>query len=141
VSLSGKEAIKKVLRNIRNKKDEIAWEKYDENHPLTKIMGLKDFEMLIDRPEPKEIPEGQLTSLISKLSKKANGNIDDPITSPLLVDGDDVVCDFGLILTDCSMPFMDGYECSKIINQIFKEVRLAEAPPILAITGHVELEY
>ena len=41
------------------------------------------------------------------------------------------------------MPFMDGYECTKIIHQILEENELPkeERPAILAVTGHVELEY
>ena len=44
-----------------------------------------------------------------------------------------------LILTDCSMPFMDGYQASKRI----KELNLPTGFPlkIVAITGHVEPAY
>ena len=34
-------------------------------------------------------------------------------------------CDYGLILTDCSMPFMDGYECSKEMIKIFRMYGIA----------------
>ena len=44
-----------------------------------------------------------------------------------------------LILTDCSMPFMDGYQASKRI----KALNLPTGFPlkIVAITGHVEPAY
>jgi len=42
------------------------------------------------------------------------------------------------------MPFMDGYQCSKIMRRILREAGLdsyEKRPRILAITGHVEVEY
>lgn len=51
---------------------------------------------------------------------------------------------YSLILTDCSMPFMDGYEASKLIRLLIKEARNEEEVDklkIVAITGHVEPEY
>ena len=44
-----------------------------------------------------------------------------------------------LILTDCSMPHMDGYESSKIIRSLLP--RHLYDIKIHAITGHVEQEY
>lgn len=53
------------------------------------------------------------------------------------------VCDYDLILTDCSMPFIDGYEtCKQIINNLRdKGISEEMMPKIVAITGHVETEY
>ena len=48
-----------------------------------------------------------------------------------------------MILTDCSMPFMDGYDCARHIIKILNQARIPEEerPQILAVTGHVESEY
>ena len=48
-----------------------------------------------------------------------------------------------MIFTDCSMPFMDGYECTKHMIGIFNRAMIpdSERPLILAVTGHVESEY
>ena len=59
---------------------------------------------------------------------------------------------YSLILTDCSMPFMDGYEASKRMRQLLQEClkqeqggqdseRVDDRMRIIAITGHVEPEY
>jgi two-component system, NarL family, sensor histidine kinase BarA len=47
---------------------------------------------------------------------------------------------YSLILTDCMMPFMDGYEAVKRVRNILKTHN--EKPVlIIAVTGHVEKEY
>ena len=54
------------------------------------------------------------------------------------------ICHYGLIFTDCSMPFMDGYECCEKMNKILDEANILdkdERPLIVAVTGHVESEY
>lgn len=50
---------------------------------------------------------------------------------------------FSLILMDCSMPFLDGYEATKIIRNLFFGIDITREsqPKIVAITGHVEKEY
>jgi CheY-like chemotaxis protein len=50
---------------------------------------------------------------------------------------------FSLILMDCNMPFLDGYEATKQIRAIYTEncIDVEEQPKIIAITGHVENEY
>jgi len=50
-------------------------------------------------------------------------------------------CDYAVIFTDCSMPFMDGYECCQKIHKIMDENFILDKPKILAVTGHVESEY
>ena len=44
---------------------------------------------------------------------------------------------------DCNMPFLDGYEATKIIRKLFLAVDIPREhqPIIVAITGHVESEY
>ena len=41
---------------------------------------------------------------------------------------------------DCQMPFMDGYEATKLIRQFLHEQN-AKQPIISAVTGHSEPEY
>ena len=41
-----------------------------------------------------------------------------------------------LILMDCEMPEIDGYEATRIIRQ-FEQANSLQAKPILAITAHV----
>ena len=47
---------------------------------------------------------------------------------------------YSLILTDCSMPIMDGYEASMRIRKIYDRMNLAQ-PFIVACTGHTEELY
>ncbi len=51
---------------------------------------------------------------------------------------------FSLILIDCNMPFMDGFEATSLIRQFFWNefsVPLEKQPTIVALTGHVEPMY
>ena len=47
---------------------------------------------------------------------------------------------YSLILTDCMMPFMDGYEAVKRVRNILKDHNRSPVF-IIAVTGHVEKEY
>ena len=47
---------------------------------------------------------------------------------------------YDLIMMDCNMPFMDGYEASNKIRRYLQELNLGQ-PVILAVTGHTEEEY
>lgn len=44
---------------------------------------------------------------------------------------------YGLILTDISMPIMDGYEEASEIRSFYREKRVTQ-PMIVACTGHIE---
>ena len=44
---------------------------------------------------------------------------------------------FKLILMDCNMPFMDGYDCADAIRKLLYEKSI-EQPIIVAVTGHTE---
>ena len=46
---------------------------------------------------------------------------------------------YSLILTDCSMPIMDGYEAVKQIRDLLQNQD--ERIKIIAVRGHVEAEY
>ena len=47
---------------------------------------------------------------------------------------------YGLIITDISMPVMDGYEVSKEIRHLYESNGITQ-PKIVACTGHVEEDY
>jgi CheY-like chemotaxis protein len=44
---------------------------------------------------------------------------------------------------DCNMPFLDGYEATKQIRRLWKNIGIKREfqPRIVAVTGHVEEEY
>ena len=44
---------------------------------------------------------------------------------------------YGLVITDCSMPGMNGYELSSKIRKFYQQSKLPQ-PYIVACTGHTE---
>ena len=46
-------------------------------------------------------------------------------------------CSYNLILIDCNMPFMDGYDATRYIREFLYHHDL-EQPIIVAVTGHVD---
>jgi len=58
-----------------------------------------------------------------------------------IMSGEKLLCDYELILTDCSMPFMDGYECCRRMSEILEQAGVDTRPSVVAVTGHVESEY
>lgn len=50
---------------------------------------------------------------------------------------------YGLIITDCSMPILDGYEECEQIRALLADLSPSARPQlqIIAVTGHVEKEF
>ena len=50
---------------------------------------------------------------------------------------------YGLILMDCNMPFLDGFEATKRIRSLFTNqgIERNRQPKIIAVTGHAEEQY
>ena len=49
-------------------------------------------------------------------------------------------CNFKLILMDCNMPVMDGYEATRCIRKFLHQEGIPQ-PIIVAVTGHSEQSY
>ena len=49
-------------------------------------------------------------------------------------------CGYEVILMDCNMPFMDGYEATVCIREYLLNLGL-DQPIIAAVTGHTEQQY
>mmetsp|Transcript_30626 Transcript_30626/g.47000 ORF Transcript_30626/g.47000 Transcript_30626/m.47000 type:complete len:122 (-) Transcript_30626:141-506(-) len=91
----------------------------------------------------KSSEEEMLTELLIDAAKTGT-EVDRKYISPKYDLREVNVCDYGLILTDCSMPFMDGYECTKCMRTLLRATgisNLEDQPRIVAITGHFEPEY
>ena len=50
---------------------------------------------------------------------------------------------YKLIIMDCNMPFMDGYDATKNIRKLWTQqgIQTEKQPTVIAVTGHVEEEY
>ena len=100
--------------------------------------------ILVVDDEPFNVISMQLS--LSRLGIKGLGSLVDRAYNGLeglnkvresLKDGQHV---YGLIITDISMPVMDGYEASQEIRDFYRECN-APQPMIIACTGHIEEEF
>ena len=50
---------------------------------------------------------------------------------------------YAIIMMDCNMPFMDGYDATKNIKKMYRSPDFDNSlePQIFGVTGHVEKEY
>ena len=89
---------------------------------MMKVLGFNDYEKYVDRCYNGE-------ESVAKFKKAVDEGEPDR---------------YPLIITDCNMPFLDGYQASIKIRHIYKEAVLdieGEGPEIIAVTGHVEPVY
>ena len=51
--------------------------------------------------------------------------------------------EYALILSDCNMPFLDGYEATKMMRSLWNNLNIPreDQPRIFAVTGHIEEHY
>ena len=66
------------------------------------------------------------------IDKALNGKI----ALDMVLEQDDAGSPFELIFMDINMPEMDGFESSRLINQSYKDGKLAFKPYIAAITAY-----
>jgi len=51
--------------------------------------------------------------------------------------------EYSLILSDCNMPFLDGYEATRMMRSLWSNMNIPreDQPRIFAVTGHIEEHY
>ena len=51
--------------------------------------------------------------------------------------------EYGLIFTDCNMPFCDGFQATKLMRNLWSDngISFDNQPLVYAVTGHVEQQY
>ena len=103
------------------------------------LMALKILLTKVDSMFMKEISEN--TEIKSNLIKIIDAKSGGQEAVQAVVDG---YCKhnirYNLILMDCSMPIVDGYEATEQIRKFLRNHNLQQ-PQIVACTGHVEPEF
>jgi len=124
-----KPAKNKVKKEKQKKNSDVA------NAPLKKQQNKKKANILVaeDNVVNQVVIEQMLTQLNCDITIKNNGQllVDTIIETPQH--------DYDLILMDCQMPVLDGYEASKKL-QNYWESHLDSRIPIIALTANVMLE-
>ena len=100
-----------------------------KNNPVTDNTKHLDIHILVaeDNVTNQEVVSGMLKRIVSRVSLVSNGQEAVDLLSKM-------TCD--LILMDCQMPIMDGYQATSVIRQKEEKEGLGKHIPIIALTAN-----